>query len=265
MSAKGFTSGHQNVGQSESKTTLRQYSLKDSSGNEIMKRFSNNLRRVIENRENLIGKAVTFSTETVETSFGGTQSAGRVKDSSVLSDNGQQVFKLSRSDDSRAKPSQSETKPFVSKNVKQHCREESPRRVSESLIQTKPRTPVTVKSDTVHDSGADMTPLRRHTVDKLCGRVTTTPECFKPVTLETPKSKPQRCSSDLLTDGGTNSSMTVAVRVRPLNKRWSIIPTEDSLSFMFFDQILCTFLLKIQSYKHKHTILKRKQIHVIKC
>ena len=199
--------------------TSRQYSLKDSSGNEIMKRFSNNLRRVIENRENLIGKAVTFSTETVETSFGGTQCAGRIKDSSVLSDNGQQVSKLTCSDGSHAKPPESEAKPFVSKNVKQHCREESPRRVSESLIQSKPRTPMTAKSDMVHDTGTDTTPLRRHTVDKLCGRVMTTPECFKPVTLETPKSKSQRCSSELLGDGGTNSSMTVAVRVRPLNKR----------------------------------------------
>lgn len=216
MSANGSTGGHQNVGQSASKTTLQQHSYKDSSGNEIMKRFSNNLRRMIENRENLVGKAVTFSTETVETSFGGTHSAGRIMDSSVLSDNGQQVFNRGGSS---AKPPLSETKPFVSKNAKQYGRDQSPRRVSESLIHNKPRTPVSAKSETVNDTSGDTAPLRRHTMERLCGRVMTTPECFKPVTLETPKAKPQRCSSDLLGDEGHNSSMTVAVRVRPLNKR----------------------------------------------
>lgn len=219
MSTKGSNGAHQHAGQSESKTSLRQHTHKDSSGNEIMKRFSNNLRRMIEDRENLAAKSVTFSAETVETSFGGTQTPGQIKDSSVLIDHSQQV--MNRNNSSSAKVLISKpmyVKPAVSKHTKQTGRDQSPRRVSESLIHDKPSTPV--KSVTGYGASDDVNmTLRRHTMERLCGRVTTTPECFKPVSLETPKTRQHRCSVDILGDDGHDSSMTVAVRVRPFNKR----------------------------------------------
>ena len=201
--------------QSASKTASKQHQHKDSSSNEIMQRFSVNLRRMIENRENLAAKSVTFSAATVETSFGGTQTPGRIKDSSVLSDSGQRVI------------NRSNVKPLISKPVhvkasvsKQACRDQSPRRASENVIRDK--TVVGVKSETGRGLSADtcVTPSRRHTMDRSCGRVSSTPECFKPVTLETPRTKQQeRRSVDILGDDSHDSSMTVAVRVRPLHKR----------------------------------------------
>ena len=212
MSANRSSGAQQHVSESASKTTSKQHQSTDSSSNEIMQRFSVNLRRMIENRENLAAKSVTFSTATVETSFGGTQTPGRIKDSSVLSDSGQQVI------------NRSNVKPLISKPMyvkasvsKQACRDQSPRRASENVIRDK--TTVGVKSETVLSADSCVTPLRRHTMERLRDRVSSTPECFKPVTLETPRTKQQRRSVDILGDDSTDSSMTVAVRVRPLHKR----------------------------------------------
>ena len=52
---------------------------------DLMQRFSMNFRKLLEDRENVGGtpKSVTFNPETVETSFGGSQTPGRIKDTSV--------------------------------------------------------------------------------------------------------------------------------------------------------------------------------------
>ena len=55
---------------------------------ELMRKFSKNMRKVMSTRdfpkESLPSKAVKFNAETIETSFGGTQTPGKIKELSMV-------------------------------------------------------------------------------------------------------------------------------------------------------------------------------------
>ena len=270
---------------------------KAKSQDEIMKKFSKNFRRLMETRENVPGspKSVSFNPETVETSFGGSQTPGQIKDTSVhldfsvvdarrkeqnatkdqdcgdstleSTDESITTSKDNASNETSRKPGSlsttstktklqtnghlskdrsSKTKPLqtndtektvrvksapVLKNVKSKLNGGLPNQFKPDCRSTTPVTQVaeckTPKK--THLNGTTnsnfQTPDRQYTLDHLKDPLHTsgTPECFNPVTFETPRCKPRWSSGD--TSGSNSSmesdasSMTVAVRVRPFSSR----------------------------------------------
>ena len=199
---------------------------------EILKKFSKNFRRVLENRENLLAdkpvnpsKSVKFDPEIVETSIGGTQSLGQINqlsDTSISSYSSSTTTgnnsTLSSSDSSSSDSctfngslSQSyiDTSSFnsnitnlssQSKSVTQNAQRQ--RRSSTKGFITPSKVP------------------RRLTGDH--GPLPSTPECFNPVSFETPKPRSAHRRSSASLDPGDDqdsSSVTVAVRVRPFTTR----------------------------------------------
>ena len=132
-------------------------------------------------------KSVKFNPETIETSFGGTQTPGRIKTDTILK-NG-----VSNSNQSNS----------VS------------RRNSETVSNTGFKTCPPIMS--IGASDVSITPVRRHTMDDIHAQ--STPECFHPVQFETPVAKNNKAATDLNESDEDSSSVTVAVRVRPFSQR----------------------------------------------
>ncbi|KAK3605863.1 hypothetical protein CHS0354_017767 [Potamilus streckersoni] len=185
-------------------------------------------------------KSVTFNAETIETSIGGSQSLGKLKTGVPLSPVNQ-----SRNDDINFRDEESERgsqlnkeggmnmtmlDESANKNVdfimkcKDQCSEDKENIPNVSNVQgiSQIYSSTSKHQDLafVHfDPACDMkmhTPIRRHTIDSEKG----TPECFNIVHMD--KFRDEMTYLDMGSqedEEGSNSSVTVAVRVRPFSQR----------------------------------------------
>ena len=197
---------------------------------ELLKKFSKNFRRVMENRENLLAdkpihppKSVKFDPDIVETSIGGTQSLGRINQ---LSDTSISSYSSTSTTTGNSSTLSSDSSSSDSCTFNGS--------LSQSYIDTSSINGHNVNSST-HRRSVDQIAQRQRrsstkgfiTPSKLPRRLTgdgplpSTPECFNPVSFETPKPKSaaRRSASLEPRDDQDNSSVTVAVRVRPFTTR----------------------------------------------
>ena len=195
---------------------------------ELLKKFSKNFRRVMENRENLLAdkpihppKSVKFDPDIVETSIGGTQSLGRINQLSDTSISSYSSTSTTTGNSSTLSSDNSSSDSCTFNGS-----------LSQSYIDTSSINGHNVSSSTKRKS-VDQNAQRRSstkgfiTPSKLPRRLTgdgplpSTPECFNPVSFETPKPKSvaRRSASLEPRDDQDNSSVTVAVRVRPFSTR----------------------------------------------
>ena len=200
---------------------------------EILKKFSKNFRRVLENRENLLAdkpvnpsKSVKFDPEIVETSIGGTQSLGRINqlsDTSISSYSSSSTTTGNNSTLSSSDNSSSDSCTFNGSLSQSYIDTSS---FNSNSSSSKRRSVSSSQNQNTHrqrrsSTKGFITPSkvpRRLTGD---GPLRSTPECFNPVSFETPKPKNayRRSASLEPRDDQDSSSVTVAVRVRPFTTR----------------------------------------------
>jgi len=158
---------------------------------------------------------VRFNPETVETSFGGTQLSGHIRESSILSNDSRldvDTFTAMKTQDTHfLMPSASKT----SRSVESHSQLRTPKRTKSDhgfVTPTKTSLQYSIQA-------RSRTPVRKHSVDIL-KHGSQTPECFNPVTIETPQpASRHRHSEELLKS--EDCGITVAVRVRPFSIRFA--------------------------------------------
>ena len=153
-------------------------------------------------------KSVKFNPLTVETSIGGTSTPGKIRSSLPLTEKQEAALAGALKKANLFKtPERKNSKPPT-----------GPRR-SEPMTGYSPATPAYRKDDNSKKSGPK-TPLRRFTLDD---KLPSTPECFNPVSIGTPvthsSSHGNSHHSKLDDSMDENSSVTVAVRVRPFSQR----------------------------------------------
>ena len=246
---------HQLAGPSASHTRTVKSSLPashESPKDDIVKKFSQNLRRMIDSRNSPRQdgcsahdrlRTVKFNSQTIETSFCGTQTPGKIKDSSVLSDCS--VTSSSSAGSVHASVSvlvgradaggKARSDEHVVRSSGESSSDDDGRSGQRDVIRTTvtadgcsvgSRLVVDVSSprrnseSVVSESATGgATPLRRHTVDRVMKQdAVGTPECFKPVSLGTPVKATLRGEHIGQLDDG--SGITVAVRVRPFSRRY---------------------------------------------
>ncbi len=201
---------------------------------ELLKKFSKNFRKVLENRENLLadkpsnpGKSVKFDPEVVETSIGGTQSLGRINRSTDSTSSSSFLSSTTtEGNTSTGSGSSSDSFTFNGSLNQSYILNDSSSvngRVSEgsSILNKRISNPPKPR----HSLKGVTTPSRIPTRLTAENTAPSTPECFNPVAFETPlsKAKLRRSSAnnslEHTQDDENSSSVTVAVRVRPFGTR----------------------------------------------
>ena len=266
---------------------------------ELLHNFSKNLHQVIQSRDKHHGgpegsqtKAVTFNSEVIETSFGGTRTPGRIKDKVINPIFGPTVKRLnpieidwdsatrqtsgspqpsigSKNDTRSATQAKEPGKPAQVPKVVKKTTEHEARGLVGKVVkacakiplaerngQTRKTAPEEMRQETQKvmpgekygqdrmamgdkerrvrdprqsghiqqlaeaDKICKQTPLRRPSSEQWLSAAAT-PECFNPVTFETPAKllQAKRASSKLVFETEDSCGVSVAVRVRPFFQR----------------------------------------------
>ena len=228
----------------------------DPARDEVMKKFSRNLKKLLDNRDNKPSKShshqsqrgVRFNPRTVDVSFGGTETSGKIKDLALDTANididicvsTEKTDKLKENFQPKSRGTSDgridkgfkvpTSKPSKGSNGPEPGSSRSPRRNSDSEAKrehsSKSNGTQNVITPVLNSINNQVhTPIRRHTMDQLkqSSLGIGTPDCFKPVAFETPmstlKMKMKRNRSDDDSNITEDSSVTVAVRVRPFSSR----------------------------------------------
>ena len=172
-------------------------------------------------------KSVKFNPQTIETSFGGTHTPGRIKtDASVISsvqskiDTGLSNLASRRKSDSNIQDQLNKTTtPVLSLNTRTTNQEQNQlcTPVKKTVVNDHVKRAPVMSLQTKASQETNGTPSRRFTLDSL---VSMTPECFNTVQIETPVAVVKtKQNADLNDSEEDSSSVTVAVRVRPFSQR----------------------------------------------
>ena len=249
----------------------------DPTRDEVMEKFSKNLKKLLDKREpsgtpkrkhHHSSRGVRFNPETVDVSFGGTESSGKIKDLTLDSTkidiqidvdgdkrersrgNSRNPPKSSMDNGTNNEFKVPSSKPSKPNHSTDASRPKSPRRNSAS--ETKQNNNKHANGHSIGSNGSSFvngqpcTPVRRHTMDQLkkAEGGMSTPDCFNPVSLaETPGSSLSLKNRKPSDDGHIteDSSVTVAVRVRPFSAR------QVNLRYSGFS-LLCSEHLVLRRY-----------------
>ncbi len=197
---------------------------------EVLRRFSKNFRKMVENRENLApekpsvsrqGRTVKFDPEIVETSIGGTQSLARIN---RLSDTSLSSYSSSSTATGNSSvlsnnSSSSDSCTFNGSLSHSYIDTSSIISAGDTPIKTKSRSFASA-SRTKRSSSKEFVTPSKLLNKRLTGEVST-PECFNQVSFETPRPKSAQKRKSSVEPGASedSSSVTVAVRVRPFSTR----------------------------------------------